>query len=528
MARSWTPEDVEQRLPALAEELQSGDVTLFAGAGLSKNAGLPLWDELLSPLAAELGLDRNTDPVTVAQYYVNAHAQGRYLLNSHIVRQLRQTTTKFALAHALMKELPFRVILTTNFDELIERTLTLEPERRHRVVIDDEDLAYLSDRELAVVKVNGSVTQPNSLVLTREDFESYTERRPAITNYLKNLLATSTFLFVGTSLRDPAFASFNAEVLRKLGTHRRPFYSVVTNASKYEVDDYKNRGIELITLEASYDEIGDEVTKFLECLVHLVRATRDADTQDTPAAPRQVVQLEPRYQTLLVSRLGTGLSLQVNAEHVDRTHQYSLIERTDLLNYTAGDFVSIRRLAGANVSERLSSHVIYSESSERKLTFDQAGVVAFDYASKQPLLVEPLGARDEMLFTHAYRIFFPQPLSPGEQFDIVHRITLPGELEVLSPQNEIMSISLARIMHGVGTLRFRVCLSFLPRTVTIECLDEHGTRVACKGSAPTVDNYLPREWYERHLDISWPASPSMVSWGCDNPDSSLYIINYRA
>lgn len=529
MATSWTAADVEQRLPALAAELKSGDVTLFVGAGLSRNAGLPLWTDLLSPLAVELGLDSDTDPVTVAQYYTNAHAQGRYLLNSHVVRQLRHTTPTFTLSHALIKELPLRAILTTNFDELIERTLALEPERRHHAIVDDEDLAYLSDRDLAVVKVNGSITRPNSLILTREDFESYTEIRPAITNYLKNILATSTLLFVGTSLRDPAFSSFNAEVLRKLGTHRRAFYSVVANASKYETEDYKKRGIELISLDARSEEVGVEITKFLECLVHVARAKEKNFTpvHESASLSPLPIQFTPKYQTLLVSRLGTGLSLQVNADHVDRSHHYSLVERTDLLDYTSGDFVSLRRLSGVNLSERLSSHIIYSESSERKLTFSQAGIVAFDYATKQPLVVEPLRDKDEMVFTVAYKLFFPRPLSPGETFDIVHRITLPGELAVLSPKNEIMSISLSRITKGVDKLCFNVCLNFHPSTVVIECLDGQGTRVACKGSTPDVKKYIPEQWYEQKLDIRWTTEPSIVSWECDEPDSSLYIINYR-
>lgn len=519
METLWTADDIERRFPALADELKSGDVTLFVGAGLSSNAGLPLWDELMLPLANELGLDPTTDPITVAQYYTDAHAQGRYLLNSHIVRQLRRVPPRFSFVHALIKELPVRAIVTTNFDDLIERALAREPERRHKVIISDEDLSYHSDRDLAVVKANGCIARPDSLVLTRLDFESYAERRPVLTNYLRSLMATSTFLHLGTSLRDPGFAAFNAQVLRQLAQHRRAFYSVVPNTNKYQVQDLRQRGIELVDLDAQPDELGDSLTSFLESLVRLVR-TRHRGTQ-VPS------QRESGRETLLISRLGPGLSLQVDPDHVDRIHRYLLIERTDLLDYTSGDFVSLRRLSGINESDLLSTHLVYSESSERKLSFTGTNVVAFDAVTKEPLVVEPLSDKDVLMFTHGYKIFFGRPLSPGESFDIVYRITLPGELLDLSPVDEVMSISLARITHRIEQLRFNVCLNFRPRVVAIECLDSEGSRVATKGAPPTVGAFDPVEWYERQLNIDWKVEPTIIRWGCTEPESTLYIVNYR-
>jgi NAD-dependent SIR2 family protein deacetylase len=502
------------------DELRSGDVTLFAGAGLSSNAGLPLWDELMSPLANELGLEPGTDPIAVAQYYTDAHAQGRYLLNRHIVRQLRGVSPKFSFVHALIKELPLKAIVTTNFDDLIERALAREPERRHHVIINDEDLSYHSDRDLPVVKANGCIARPESLVLTRQDFESYAERRPVLTGYLKNLMATTTLLFLGTSLRDPALSAFNAEVLRHLSQHRRAFYLVVPSTNKYEAQDFRERGIELIDLEAPGEEIGVSLTGLLESLVRLVRAQLSGS--------EIAGERESKYLTLLNSRLGPGLSLQVDPDHVDRIHRYTLVERTDLLDYPSGDFVSLRRLSGTNESDLLSAHVVYSESSERRLTFADVNVIAFDTTTREQLIVEPLSDRDVLMYTHGYRILFSRPLSPGESFDIVYRINLRGELRDLSPVDEIMSVSLARITHDIEQLRFNVCLNFRPRMVKVECLDDQGSRVAGEGNPPTVGSFEPTEWYEERLNIEWLAEPSVIRWECLEPHSALYIINYHA
>jgi NAD-dependent SIR2 family protein deacetylase len=520
VASSWTSDITARRFPALVEELKSGDVTLFAGAGLSSNAGLPLWGELMLPLANELGLDPDTDPINIAQYYSEAHVQGRYLLNKHIVRELRSVQPKFSFIHMLIKELPLKAIITTNFDNLIERALARDPERPHRVIVSDEDLSYHSDRDLPLIKANGCVTRPESLVLTAQDFESYAERRPVLTGYLKYLMATSTLLFVGTSLRDPAFDAFNAEVLRHLSQHRRAFYSIVSNTNKYQAQDFRERGIELIDLEAQRDEIGDSLTEFLESLVRLVRPR--------PMNVQEPAERDSSYLNLMNSRLGSGLSLQVDPDRVDRIHRYSLVERTDLLDYASGDFVSVRRLSGTNESDLLSAHVVYSESSERKLTFADVRVTAFDSLTREPLIIEPLDDRDLAMFTHGYKILFRQPLSPGERFDIVYSITLRGELLDLSPVNEIMSVSLARITRDVEKLRFNVCLNFRPKMIRLECFDEQGSRVPRQGAAPRVSPFDPAEWYEELFDIAWSAEPTVIQWECLRPAGALYIVNYHA
>ena len=528
----WTEARVEKELAALVEEFRAGNVCPFIGAGFSKNAGYPLWAELMAPLAEELGTPTDANPVEIAQYYVNAHSQGRNLLTKHVLRKIRGVDPEFYLGYQLLKELPVRTMFTTNFDQAIEAALGTEPRRPHHIVIEDTDLPYGGQGDdVTVVKLNGCISRPTSLVMTTEDFENYIEERPAMANLLKTSFSNSTFLFIGSSLRDPTFAVFNSEVLRRLGEHRKAFYTVIANPDAHEVSEYNRRGIEVIKLDTTREHVGNEVAKLLEAINKAVKKTTQDNAVSQESRKAMGVTINDSedandYVNLLASRLGTGLSLQTG--HADHNHHYTAIERTDLLDYTSGDFVSIRRLKGVNVTDRLSSSLIYSEASESKCTFESTGVVAYDCETREPLVVEPLAQRDEPLFAHAFRVFFDQPISPGEDFDVVYRIRLPGELRVLSPTNEIMSISLVRAVHGVDHLRFNIALNFKPRTYTIECLDANGSRISCKGSRPSLEKYEPTEWYEKELDIEWDTEPYIIRWECEEPDSSLYIINYRA
>ena len=60
--------------PELKRAYDSGKLILFAGAGLSRNLGLPEWHELIAHLANELGYDPkifNTygTHLSLAEYY---------------------------------------------------------------------------------------------------------------------------------------------------------------------------------------------------------------------------------------------------------------------------------------------------------------------------------------------------------------------------------------------------------------------------------------------------------------------------
>jgi hypothetical protein len=141
--------------------------------------------------------------------------------------------------------------------------------------------------------------------------------------------------------------------------------------------------------------------------------------------------------------------------------------------------------------------------------------------------VQPLGDSDTMAFRHAFQIFFPHPVAPGEKFDVVYAIRLPGELKVLSATDEIMSVSLARIPGGVGKLEFNVCLSFNPSSVSVECQNRAGESFACKPPGPTISPYERHTWYESELDINWSEQPYKIGWAIEQPDMVLYIIHYR-
>ena len=53
----------------LADQVGHRSAVLFVGAGASADAKLPSWKGLLAPLAAQLGVEADTDVLDLAQWY---------------------------------------------------------------------------------------------------------------------------------------------------------------------------------------------------------------------------------------------------------------------------------------------------------------------------------------------------------------------------------------------------------------------------------------------------------------------------
>ena len=72
-----------------------------------------------------------------------------------------------------------------------------------------------------VVKLHGDARHPDEIVLCRDDYDEFFERRPAMALLLEGLLLNQTFFFLGYGLRDPNFRQVFSRIARMLATRRR-------------------------------------------------------------------------------------------------------------------------------------------------------------------------------------------------------------------------------------------------------------------------------------------------------------------
>lgn len=205
----------------LAGYATSGRLALFLGAGVSQGAGLPGWGQLLRGLAEEADLAQED---TRAFYKLDYYDQARileYRLGGHsalrqaIAARLRQR--HYSISHGLLAGLNTREVVTMNYDDLMEGALASV--ERPPAVLPYEPA---SQQDRWILKMHGCVNHQDEIVLTREDYLRYSDRRAALAGLVQGLLITRHMLFVGFSLTDDNFHRIADDVRKALGLDRAP------------------------------------------------------------------------------------------------------------------------------------------------------------------------------------------------------------------------------------------------------------------------------------------------------------------
>jgi hypothetical protein len=198
----------EPELPsALVDAVRRRDAVLFAGAGISLEAGYPAaaaWCEFLMQRIRKRIPDYDL-PATADNVRRIAgdleFVAGRAELHA-AVRQLMtppQTVQATAAHRAAVRY--FRWIVTSNYDDLFERA-SREEGRPHRVV--HSELSAPSLTPDVIVNLYGSFTSPDTMVLTEDQANVIADKRNNLWQALCRLFETHPLVVVGTSLRGPS------------------------------------------------------------------------------------------------------------------------------------------------------------------------------------------------------------------------------------------------------------------------------------------------------------------------------------
>ncbi len=239
----------------LLDALGERRCVLFVGAGVSAGAGLPGWKQLIDRLAAELGvsLDSRKDLdyyLDVAQWYVEK--RGPAELAGVIGSLFGGAQGRPTPAHYLLMSLPVRVVITTNYDSLLEQALAAL--RRHAAVVVDQKDVVLTGQAvgMCVVKLHGDAARPQGLVLSRDDFDSFFRNRPAMALLLEGLLLNQTFLFIGYGLKDPNFRQIYSRIADMLQGARREAFALTVDAggetAPLLTQQWQRKGLHLLAM----------------------------------------------------------------------------------------------------------------------------------------------------------------------------------------------------------------------------------------------------------------------------------------
>lgn len=409
--------DIEHFLNMYSEQVIYGNASLFVGSGVSQDSGFPSWSTLLSPCAEELGIDitEQTDLFSIAQYYSNRHSDAE--LRRLFSKAINRNAEPGSLLESLL-DVPFNSIWTTNYDKMIEDGL------RKRfigcnVIVNDRDIPSISkDSKVNLYKMNGDISEPSSMVVTKRDYEHYVKDHPLFLTFLKKDMVANTFLFVGYSFSDSIVLDSLSSLTEFLGSSGNCHYAIMlvndktTVKTEYFFEDLHRRyNIKCLALRK------EDIPLLVRRLVKKVREKKVFISGAFDAVPEEdnifadqlsfelvnrLLENDYRISTGIGKRLGTyitGYAHQYLAEHnvVNASHYLSMRPFPFHLSLSEEDKIRYRKIMQADCSAAIfmfgQSKTTMLEGGLAKTGHHSRGVyMEFELARQAGLAIIPVGA----------------------------------------------------------------------------------------------------------------------------------------
>jgi hypothetical protein len=274
------PDVQSQTIPYdLVRDIRAGRCAAFVGAGFSGAAKLPAWRDLLQDIAGHERIpekEREYIRGRLDSQRADHNEEAAQLLSDRLGREHfiaevkerlsgRELTSTMKRRLELLNGIPFRTVLTTNFDDILSGDL---PSRevfgrilqgytdRSSSWPDASHWTEFANRSPTVVKLHGDLAKPESVVFSRLDYRRHLYDDPAYLGFLKSVFLYNTVLYLGFSFTDAYINDLRSQALALLGNawqKKPPAYAVMNDVPELTIDHFeKHEGIRFL----SYDTAG--------------------------------------------------------------------------------------------------------------------------------------------------------------------------------------------------------------------------------------------------------------------------------
>ena len=234
----------------LLTSIKDNKCVLFAGAGASMDAKLPSWNELVVALVDCLKdeysdlADRELEEIETLLCERKYLVLAEYCLKklgpydfSHVLKLKLSCEGKKSLTHNLLAQIPFRAVITTNFDSFIEQT-NAQNGRLCKIILPN-DMNISEDRlggVLPVLKIHGSYEVPESIILTKANIRELLFNKLQYNETLKRYFIENTVLFYGYSFNDPDIDFILQGIMADKRGMTRKHYALLPNVGHIEAE----------------------------------------------------------------------------------------------------------------------------------------------------------------------------------------------------------------------------------------------------------------------------------------------------
>src|SRR5215213_3002591 len=306
------PEYLLPKIPVdLVKACVDGECVLYAGSGLSAQAGFQTWIPFLAGLldwarkatfidhAFGLSLKEamnEGDYNSVADSIVRAVSSDKNALSNYLRSLFYRTNVQLPKTHQLLRQIPFAALLTTNFDNLLELTFKKTSDEVSTPYDADKLLSELSKKDFFLLKLYGKIETPDTLLLSPAQYLQASQENVLFSQFMENLFFSRTILFVSASLE--GISDYLSAIKFRGTTSPRRHYCLVDvegTGWRVKADNLRARyNIQVLPYTASEDY--REVAQFLENLTKEIAPSRQASesvvAREFPITYLKRVQLE--------------------------------------------------------------------------------------------------------------------------------------------------------------------------------------------------------------------------------------------
>jgi hypothetical protein len=521
------PEEIERELvlARCAEQLRTapGHYAFLLGAGMSAGAGIPLGGAIVTMLRQRLvkELQRDISPEAGENLFQElgwfqdpeaeyAEALQRAFSSDHerqnffreLIAGKMPTLAHYYLA-SIISSGHCNLILTTNFDDLLEKALASLHLDEVNVIAHATETEYVAvNPELVtLVKLHGHYTFPQLSNLAEETKKLQGQLR----KYFEFLMRDHGLIVAGYAGRD---RSIMGPITRSLRDRTIP-RGVIWCVRKSEAN---TRASYLQELE----RLGAGNVRFLS-IQDMDDFYRDLHTRLDLPENRVLDALSAerhRYQQQkMLQRLASGMSLDLQETVIDNDLRYLRIQRYDEVDMPQNSMRSTRCLRVRNLGSAPVSSLRHAEYGENKIAHADLSLSGRRIKTGESLEFRPLND-PSISFCRAFEIVLPSTLEPGQETEIEYRLEWPGEPAHYGQQPHSQSISLIRYRRGVERLEFRVAVRSTP--------DAPMSRAWVFGLS---DGYQEHQIVEDSA-IEKVSGRFQFEFNVDGPTDCLYMLHY--
>ena len=318
---------------------RAGGASIMVGAGFSRNAQKarpdadesPIWCDVakglsdkLYPQDASRSRPTGAGAASLAASFTKLTqeyeaARGRSDLHRYLQNVVRDIDLKPADIHRRLLRLPWCDVFTTNWDTLLEQTLSVVAERKYSVVRNKDEIPLAARPR--IFKLHGSLPAHFPLICTEEDYRTYPTDFAPFVNTVQQSMMETVFCLIGFSGNDPNFLHWSGWVRDNMGISAPRIYL----AGWLELPPPRRRVLEarnVIPIDLVHHPKANEWPEHLrhhyatDWILHTLERGRPYDVTDWPSSRTRQYSLIPEY-------LQPVVEVDSNKRKKEPSHRYA-------------------------------------------------------------------------------------------------------------------------------------------------------------------------------------------------------------